>query len=156
MVMTKSEAWTLWPGAGKRSTRMTMSCTAPPAHRIVLRSIKRRLALDPGADDVMRDGDRRRRGQSVLVASHQHVGDFVARKPARVLKLGRIDLDVARFRFGEGADHEQHQKRPGLRRELAHAAADDTGFLHRLAAHGVLDRLARLDETGKTRPHGRR
>ena len=32
--MMNSEAATLVPGAGKFSTRMTMSCTAMPAHRI--------------------------------------------------------------------------------------------------------------------------
>ena len=34
-VMMKSDADTLAPGAGKCSTRITMSCTAMPAHRIV-------------------------------------------------------------------------------------------------------------------------
>src|SRR3569832_1707690 len=159
MVMTKSEAWTLAPGAGKRSTRMTMSCTAPPAHRIVfapaLASVKRRLALAPGAHDMMRDGDRRWRRQPVLVPAQQHVGDLVAREPARALELGGVDLDVAALGLGEGADHQRHRERPWLRREVTHAAADDAGFLDRLAPHRVLDRLARLDEPGKARPHAR-
>ena len=37
MTVTLSEACAFMPGAGNRSTRMTMSCTAPPAHRIVTR-----------------------------------------------------------------------------------------------------------------------
>src|SRR5450756_3184939 len=58
-VMMNSDAATLLPGAGKFSTRMTMSCTAMPAHRIFgaflpgTASVKADLALHPGADDVM-------------------------------------------------------------------------------------------------------
>jgi len=42
-VMMKSDADTLAPGAGKCSTRITMSCTAMPAHRILGGSLWSRM-----------------------------------------------------------------------------------------------------------------
>src|ERR1039457_7395686 len=82
-VMMNSAAATLAPGAGKFCTRMTMSCTAMPAHRIFgaflpgAASVKADLVLHPGADDVMRDRHRRRRGQALRVAARQHGRDLV-------------------------------------------------------------------------------
>src|SRR5690349_24475256 len=98
--MTKSDACTFVPAAGNASTRMTMSCTAPPAHRMLGCSAKTDLALDETADDVMRDGDRRRRGQSLLVPSSQHAHQFVLAKPASAFEFLCIHLYLAAQRFG--------------------------------------------------------
>ena len=51
------------------------------------------------------------------------------------------------------------RQRPGLAAEVGHVAHRDAGLLEHLAADGVLDRLARLDEAGQgrvppLRPHG--
>src|SRR5262249_52021349 len=149
-------AETLVPGAGKSCTRITMSCTAMPAHRILrLRSLKADLALDPGAENVMRYGDRRRRGQAGRMRAGQEADRLVAGEPARVLELLAVHGDVVAQRLGMAADHQRHRKRPGLRGEVAHAAGDDAGLLERLAPHRILDRLTRLDEAGKARPHAR-
>ena len=51
--------------------------------------VKAALAVDPGADDVMRDRDRRRRGEAVRVLARQHGDDLVAVEPARVFQLRR-------------------------------------------------------------------
>src|SRR4029077_11514841 len=70
-VIMNSLAATLVPGAGKCSTCITMSCTAMPAQRIFGAALaKTDLVLYPGADDVMRDRDRGRRGQAVGVLAH--------------------------------------------------------------------------------------
>src|ERR1039458_846447 len=72
-VPMNSDAATLLPGAGKFSTRMTMSCTTMPEHRILglcfagARSVKADLVVHPSPDDVMRDRDRKRRGQAIGV-----------------------------------------------------------------------------------------
>src|SRR5580658_3657503 len=80
----------------------------------------------------------------------------VAVEPARVLELAAINDDVLAECFGVTADHQRHRQRPRLRGEIFDVAADDADFLEHFAAHRFLDRLARLDEAGKTRPHGRR
>src|SRR5674476_1571444 len=158
--MTNSEAGTLVPGAGKFSTRMTMSCTPMPAHRIFgdglgARAVKADLVVHPGADDVMRDRHRRWRGQAIGVLAQQHARHLVFAKPAGVLEFLPIDHDLVRHRLGVATDHQRTRERPGLRAEVDHPAAGDAGFLARFAVHGILDRFARLDETGQARPHGR-
>src|SRR3974390_1348917 len=80
--MTKSDACTLVPAAGNASTRMTMSCTAPPAHRMLGCSVKTDLALDETADDVVRDSDRRWCREARFVPPHQHARQFFLAKPA--------------------------------------------------------------------------
>src|SRR3990167_9138025 len=91
LVMTNSEACTFMPASGNLSTRMTMSCTAPPAQSILgadfAGSVKFDLALYPGADDVMRDRHRRRRGQAVGVLAQQHGHDLVFAKPPGVFEF---------------------------------------------------------------------
>ena len=73
--MMNSLAATLVPGAGKFSTRMTMSCTAMPAQRIFAnfgaRLVKVYFVLNPGADDVMRDRHRWRCRKSLRMFAHQ-------------------------------------------------------------------------------------
>src|SRR5262249_6053057 len=51
------------------------------------------------------------------------------------------------------ADHQRGRKRPGLRSEIGDPAAAYADLLARLPANRLLDRLARLHESGKTRPH---
>src|SRR6187549_857876 len=82
------------PGCGNCSTRNTMSCTAMPAHRMMGPLEELTVALHPGANDMMSDGDRRRAGQSVGMLSHQHGGAFVLGEPAAVDQLVLVHLDV--------------------------------------------------------------
>ncbi|HEY7972667.1 MAG TPA: hypothetical protein VID96_07050, partial [Xanthobacteraceae bacterium] len=83
-VTMNSLAATLVPGAGKFCTRIMMSCTAMPAQRIFgfARSAKIDLVLNPGTDDVMRDRDRGRCGESLRMFAHQHRFDLIFGKPA--------------------------------------------------------------------------
>src|SRR5258705_5495954 len=62
------------PGGGNSATRNTMSCTAMPTHRMAGALEEGTVALHPAADDVMRDGDRRRTGQALGMFAHQHRG----------------------------------------------------------------------------------
>ena len=123
-VMMKSLATALAPGGGNARTRMTMSCTAMPAHRIFgaacARSGKADLAVDPGADDVMGDRDRRRRAQPVADG-----GAAASARPRRARTSARLPVPSrsttmsVRQRLGVAADHQRHRERPGLRGEIA-------------------------------------
>src|SRR6185295_17691050 len=75
------------PGPGNCATRNTMSCTAMPTHRTDGALEEGTFALHPAADDVMRDGDRRRTGQALRVLAHQHRGAFILAEPAQVDEL---------------------------------------------------------------------
>src|SRR5262249_59242221 len=97
-----SLACALPSGGGNSSTRNTSSSTAMPVHKMrgLDRSIGRaplpggsspeeplpaakRLSLDPGADDVMRDRDRGRRTEAVGMPTQQHQRHLLALEPAR-------------------------------------------------------------------------
>src|SRR5204862_1837450 len=61
LMVSNALACVFTSGRAKRSTRNTRSSTAMPVHNTCLRSAEDTVALfDPGADDVMRDRDRRR------------------------------------------------------------------------------------------------
>src|SRR5688572_465804 len=100
--------------------------------------------LDPGADDVMRDRDRRRNADPFGVLADEHQRGLVAGEPARILQFLAIDLDVRVRRARVAADHQRHRERPRLRAEIFHLAADDAGLLQRLAPRRFLDALAGL------------
>src|SRR6516162_8525008 len=157
LTMKKLCAWVFASGCGKRSTRNTSSSTMMPAHKIA-RALSPALAelnlfLHPGADDVVGDGHRRRRGQAVGMTPQQHARDLLAVEPAGVVELRALDDDLARERLGMTADHQRGGKGPGLRGEITHASANDAGLFARFPPHGVFDRLPGLDETGEARPH---
>jgi hypothetical protein len=120
-----------------------------PAQRIFgfARSAKIDLVLNPGADDVMRDRDRGRCGEPLWMFAHQHRFDLIFGKPAGVLKFLAVDHNLVRHCFGVTADHQRGRKRPGLRGEIDHAAADNAGLFASFPMHCVFDRFARLDET---------
>src|SRR5215470_18056386 len=101
-----SLACALPSGAGNWSTRNTSSSTAMPVHK--MRGLDRstapdpargaaspeaalpaakRLSLDPGADDVMRDRDRRRRTEAVGMLPQQHQRYLLALEPARTFEF---------------------------------------------------------------------
>src|SRR6185312_398558 len=160
---TNSLACALPSAGGNSSTRKISSSTAIPVQRMrgaapgpAALVEGNDVAFDPGADDVMRDRDRRRRAKPVGMLAHQHQRDLVAVEPARALELGRIDLDVVIECLGVAADHQRHGERPGLRREVGDAPARDPGLFVHLAAHRLLDVLAGLHEPGEARPHRRR
>src|SRR6188474_2654253 len=85
--------------------------------------------FDPGTDDMMRDRDRRRDADALGMLTLEHQQDLIAREPARVLQLLAVDRDVRVRRARMAADHQRHRKRPGLRAEIFHLAADDAGLL---------------------------
>src|ERR1700691_3833932 len=74
--------------------------------------------LDEAANEVVGDGDRRRRGQAIGMAPVEHQRELLALEPARVLDLAAIDDDLVRARLGMAADHQRARKRPRLRREI--------------------------------------
>src|SRR3984957_18323726 len=150
---TNSLACALPSAGGNSSTRKISSSTAMAVPRVGGPAQVARLPFDPGADDVMRDRDRRRRAEPVGMPAQQHQRDLLATEPARAFDPGRVDLDVVGERLGVAADHQRHGKRPGLRRKVDDAPARDTRLFMHLAPHGFLDVLARLDEPGETRPH---
>src|SRR6516162_3492929 len=157
LTMKKLCAWVFASGCGKRSTRNTSSSTMIPAHKIerapapALAELN--LFLHPGADDVIGDGDGRRRGQAVGMTPQQHARNLLAGEPASIVELRAIDDDLARERLGMTADHQRGGKGPGLGGEIAHASANDTGLFARSPPHGIFDRFPGLDETGEARPH---
>src|SRR5580700_1112382 len=152
-------ACTLPSGCGNCSTRNTSSSTMMPVQRMRggLRedmSIKHLLiknlaaVLDEAANEMMGDGDRRRRGQAVGMAAAEHQRQFVARKPARVLDLAAVDDDCFRQRLGVAADHQRARERPRLRHDVFDLAAADAGFFQHFAPHRFFDCFARLSEAG--------
>src|SRR6266516_3322749 len=153
----KLSAWVFASGCGKRSTRNTSSSTMIPAHKIARAAppalAELNLFLHPGADDVIGDGHRRRRGQAVGMTPRQHARNFLAVEPAGIVELRAIDDDLARERLGVTADHQRGGKGPGLGSEITHASAHDAGLFARFPPHGIFDRLPGLDEPGEARPH---
>src|SRR4029079_3657327 len=123
-----------------------------PAQTIV-RLSELNLVLDPGADDVMSDRHGRPRAQTRRMPAQQHARDLVAIEPAGILEFGAIDDDVMGERFGVATDHQRARKWPRLRSEITYPPSDDAGFFAGLAPYCFLDRLPRLHESGKTRPH---
>src|SRR4051812_37249003 len=104
-------ACTLPSGGGKLSTRNTSSSTVMPAHRMrggsaaTPASIKDiAAAFDEVTDDVVGDGDGRRRGEALRVLAQQHHRQLLAIEPAGIFELGPVDHDVVRQRLGVTAD----------------------------------------------------
>src|SRR5580692_5484533 len=91
-------ACTLPSGCGNSSTRNTSSSTMMPAHRIRGAALADDIAavLNKITNNVVGDGDRRRRGQAVLVLALEHGCQFGAVEPSRVLELFAIDHDLVR------------------------------------------------------------
>src|SRR5580693_8283221 len=127
-------ACTLPSGCGNCSTRNTSSSTMMPVQRMrggsdEDMSIKNLAAiLDEAANEMMGDGDRRRRGQAVGMAATEHQRQFLARKPARILDLAAIDDDGLRQRLRVAADHQRARERPRLRHRIVDLAAADAGL----------------------------
>ena len=100
------------------------------------------------------DGDGRRRGQPVgmraAAASRATSSRSNQRASSSSVRSMTMSCDSA---SRVAADHQRGGERPGLRGEIAHAAADDAGFLEGFPPHRILDRFARLDEAGEARPH---
>src|SRR5436190_2248271 len=100
-------------GRGWRSTRNIRSSTAMPVQSTCLRaSAEDTVALlDPGADDVMRDRDRRRNADAFRMLADEHQRGLVAGEPARVLELLAVDRDVGIGGARMTTDHQRHRKR---------------------------------------------
>src|SRR5712692_8706684 len=143
MVMN-SLACTLVSGMGNALTRKTSSRTAMPAQRMLAMSEKALVGFEPGADDVMGDRERMGRRQAIGVLAQHHGGNFVARKPAGVLQLGAIDLELRRQGLRMTADHQRHREGPWLRREIGDAATCNAGLLQGFPPHRIFDGFARL------------
>ena len=100
-----SLAWVFTSGRGNDATRNSMSSTAMPVHSTCLRGASAEdtvALLDPGADDVVRDRDRRRNADPFGMLALEHQRDLVAGEPARVLQLLAIDRDLAALRHYRG------------------------------------------------------
>src|SRR5262245_60680529 len=138
---------------------MTMSSTAPPAQRIfdfsAFRSVKAYLVFHPGADDVMRNRNRRRRGQPLRMLAHEHRLNLALAEPAGILQFLPINHNLVRQRPGVATDHQRSRKRPWLRCKINHLATGNADFLPRFSVHRILDRFTRLNISRETRPHGR-
>src|SRR3954469_16986889 len=113
------------------------------------------VIIEPGVYQPPRDRDRGRYEQR-LGRAVAGGGDLLAREPAHVLELVVADGRLAARVVGEEAEHERARERPRLRARVAHAAHRDAGLLEHLARHGLLERLARLDEASERRVAARR
>src|SRR5580704_5857564 len=145
-------ACTLPSGLGNSATRNTSSSTMMPVQRMrgaFVSTEDMGAIFDEAADEMMRDGDRRRRGQAAGMAAGQHRCQLLAVEPARVLDLAAIDDDLVRRRLRMAADHQRRRKRPRLRHGIFDLAAGDAGFLQHFATHRFLDGFAGFDEAGK-------
>ena len=107
-------------------------------------------------DEVMRDRHREGRLQPVRMLAGEHQPHLLALEPAAVLQLRRVALDLRRQRLGVAADHQRGGEGPGLARMIGDAADRDAGLLLHLAPHRLLDRLARLQESGERGIHAGR
>ena len=85
-------------------------------------------------------GDREARRQA---------GQAVDPEPAGVLDLRLLRADLSRVPVGHEADHQRVRERPGLAAEVADVPHLDPHLLAHLAGDRLLQRLARLDETGE-------
>src|SRR5258708_36470282 len=128
-ITTNSWVMHLPPGGGNSATRNTMSCTAMPTHRMAGALEEGTVALHPAADDVMRDGDRRRTGQALGMFAHQHRGALILAEPAQADELVLVHRQIFVQGFSMGADHQRHRKRPGLRVEILNPPAFNAGLL---------------------------
>src|SRR2546423_743681 len=108
LMVRNSLAWVFTSGRGNDPTRNTRSSTAIPVHSTCLRaSAEDTLALlDPGANDVMRNRNRRRYADSFRMLAEEHQRGLVAGEPARVLQLLAVDRDVGVARARMAADHQ--------------------------------------------------
>src|SRR5580658_7459905 len=101
----KPLASTLPSAAGNSSTRKTSSSTMMPAqstHGAFPRIVSTEdigAFLDETADNVMGDGVRHGRGESLRVFAQQHQHQLFAIEPARFLKFAAVNDDVLAQRF---------------------------------------------------------
>ena len=100
----------------------------------------------------MRDRDRRRGGQPSGCLRISIVATSSLLNQRASSSSVRSTMMFVAQRLGVAADHQRHRERPGLRAEIVDPAADDAGFLQRLAPHRVLDRSrpARRSRRGTT------
>src|ERR1051325_11055526 len=91
LIVSNAVACVFTSGRGKCGTRNTMSSTAMPVHKTCLRSGEDIVRLDPGADDMMCDRDRRRDRDLLGMLAAEHLHDLVAGEPAGVLELFAVD-----------------------------------------------------------------
>src|SRR5436190_2029950 len=90
LMVRNSLACVFTSGRGNDPTRNTRSSTAMPVHSTCLRAASAEdtvALLDPGADDVVRDRNRRRDADPFRVPASKHQRNLVAGKPARVFEL---------------------------------------------------------------------
>src|SRR4029077_14190381 len=94
------------PACAGRTSRAELSVPGicPPRPQSSVTSVEHIAALlDEGADDVMRNGDRRRRREPLRVLAAQHQFELLAVEPARFLDLAFVDDDLFRERLGVAA-----------------------------------------------------
>src|SRR5690242_16209497 len=144
-------AWTLPSGSGNSVTRKTSSSTMMPAHK--MRGARSAddigAVLDEPANDMMRNGNRRRRGQTLRVLPVEHQGELLAVEPACIFQFLTVDDDRLRQRLGMAADHDGRGKWPRLRGEVVHTPASDANLFQHFTPHRLFEAFARLGKPGQ-------
>src|ERR1044072_8860119 len=106
LIVSNAGACVFTSGRGKCGTRNTISSTAMPVHNTCFCSGKDIVRLDPGANDVVCDGNRRRDRDLLGMLAVEHLYDFIARDPACVFQFFAIDGDLSRGCLRVAADHQ--------------------------------------------------
>src|SRR5512137_2925399 len=138
------------PKAATR-TKATSMPTSPDAFRSATRVAPepdaRGLPQWNGCRRVVPVLDQSERHRLRRRQAHVARGYVGAREPADVLQfLVRLCHGAGRC-GGREADHQRGRKRPGLRRVVPGIDDGDAGFLEHLSQDGILEALARLDES---------
>ena len=96
-------------------------------------------------------------GSSGPVAARATISRISSRENQRASAISSGSTVISSVRASvEKPHHQARRERPRLRGQVAHAPAADARLLAHLAAHGLLRRLARLDEAGEAREPGAR
>ena len=83
---------------------------------------------------------------------HRRRGEYVgAAEPTGMLQFLIAQMNGARARLGQKAQHQGRGEGPGLGGVVVNLLHLDAGFLGHFARDGVFQRLARLDESGNGR-----
>src|SRR5690349_16972756 len=111
------------------------------------------VRVNEAPDKRIGDGLLAGHSEAVGVTALQHEARIGAREPARFGDLVWVNRQLARLGLGDATQHKRVGERPGLARVELDLAHPDASFLQHLAAHRVLDVLARLNKAGQGRVH---
>ena len=136
--------------AGRRARGLGLGQVAgssPPAGRGEA-DVGHRDSLEPDVDEPPRDGQRA--GDMELAAAVDRRLQLVARVNQRASSSSPSRArGLAAGVAAREAEHERAREGPRLRGDVARVGDLDARLLEHLARHGLLERLARLDEAGQ-------